>query len=170
MKVTIDKLHIKSHERYAKDQANLDLKLISESSAIPQHSEITGTSAIYSSKLEELFELQIRNIPWAIFSPPPKYTIQSRRFFSYRLLPKISCQDDDEDESEEEKEERENSEKGAKSLNLIKEILEAKKKEAEAAHTFAKDKAKLLNLLESIKRLDKLLSFINSKKLQYQKG
>lgn len=111
--VTIDQLDIKIHERYAKDQQQLDTKYIKESTAIAAYSEIVGTSSIYPSNWEILFELQIKNISWAAFCPPLRYTLQSNRFFSYQILPTIYLRDELDEEEESEEEEKENERKNA---------------------------------------------------------
>jgi len=164
--ITIDKFDIKVHERYAKDQEKLDPGFIKDAHTIPPHSEITGTSIIYASKWEELFETQMRNISWAAFPPPPKFTIQARRFFSHRIIPSIHLGDETADEEEQQKqdEEREKEQK-----NLFEAILEVGKEKKTTIHT-EKERTVVLSLLDSIKMLNKLLAIINARKLQYQKG
>lgn len=167
--ITIDNFDIKAHERYAQDQQKLEPKYITESNSVPSYSEIAGTSAIYSSKWEELFEIQLANLPWAMFSAPPKFSMQPNKFFTYRILPKIIVEEEksieNEDESEEGKEE-----KKRQSVELLNRVLTASKEKNQNSHAFEKDKTTILNLLESVRYLDKLLGQINSKKLQYQKG
>ena len=170
-RVTIDKLDIRSHERYAKDQHTLDRKYINESTAIASHSEILGTSTIYSSSWEQLFELNMKNLPWACFSPPLKYTIQANRFFSYQILPSIYIRDErdeEEEESEENDEEKKQNEK--KRLEIINKISKAAKGEHQTYSDFENEKSAIISLVESIRYLDKILGQINSKKRQYQKG
>ncbi|HSX04229.1 MAG TPA: DUF5399 family protein [Rhabdochlamydiaceae bacterium] len=159
-KVTIDQLGIEAHRRYAFDQETLDTAYITESPLVPQHSEITGTSAIYSSKWEELFEVHLKNIPWAAFSPPPKYFRQRNRFFSHALIPGILWSDEDENEEDEERD-NERKKQNESMRNIINAISCRRIKGEESA---------LLNLIESVKLLNSLLREINSRKLQYQKG
>ncbi len=159
-KVTVDQIGIEAHKRYAVDQETLDTVYITDSSMIPRHLEMAGTSSIYSSKWEELFEVHLKNIPWAAFSPPPKYYVQRNRFFSHALIPGILWSNDeeqDEDEGHEEERKKQNE-----TLKTLMETIAVRRiKENETA---------LLNLVESVKILNSLLKEINSRKIQYQKG
>lgn len=159
--VTIDQLDIKDHVRWAQDQKDYDVSFIQESLLVAPHPEILGTSVIYPSKFEELFELQKRNLPWASFSPPKNFHMFSKRFFSYRLFPNIYWEDKDEEES---------SEDENPSHDLIQEVIRIKKKKEQIQSLFEKDKSAILNLLESIRWVNQLLKQINARKLQYQKG
>jgi len=168
--VTIDKFDIKIHERYAKDQLLLDPTYLKEASLIPPHSEVTGTSAIYASKWEELFEIQIRNLPWATFSPPPLYHIHAKRLFSYRLIPSLDLRDQEEDDAEQESqdEEQEEGQKSFANKEIVEKILGASSQKI-TPHV-EKERSTLLSLVESIRHLDKMLKHVNARKLQYQKG
>lgn len=157
--VTIDQLDIKEHIRWAHDQQEYDVTFVTESHLVAPHPEVLGTSAIYASKLEELFELQKRNLPWAFFAQPKNFHLFSRRFFSYRLFPSIYW--DDEIEEKDEK---------LSSDHLIQEVLKMKKSPLQTHSLFEKDKNTILNLLETIQGIDQMLKHINARKLQYQKG
>lgn len=161
-KITIDQIGIDAHRRYAVDQETLESKYITESSMVPPHLEIAGTSMIYSSKWEELFELNVSNIPWAAFYPPPNYRIQKNKFFSHAITPNILWADEDafnEDEEQDQEKERK------KQNDVLDALLEALSK-----NQIKEEESVLLNLVESIKMLNSLLREANSKKLQYQKG
>ena len=90
--VTIDNLEMKDHLRWAKDQEVLDVAFVSESSIVAHHPEILGMSMIYTSKFDELLELQ-RNQHWACFSPPKNFQLFRKGFFSHRLFPHIDWED-----------------------------------------------------------------------------
>jgi hypothetical protein len=161
--VTIDKLDLKEHVRYAQDQKLLDPVYITESGLVHAHSEITGTSSIYSSQWEILFETQVRNIPWALFSPPNHYRAQARRFFGSYILPTIYWDADHNEDQEE-------SEKKNPYLERIYAAIE-KEREADTLRDLdVKESNALCNLFESIGFLNTLLAQVNAKKLQYQKG
>jgi len=171
--VTIDKFDIKVHERYAQDQLILDLDptFLKEASQIPPHSQITGTSSIYSSKWEELFELQLRNVPWAFFSPPPLYHVHAKRFFSYRLIPSLDFNEDNQKDKEEDQDhEQEEDNSSLAHQEIVSKILYATPQTQKTTTHIEKERATLLSLVESIRHLDKLLKHVNSRKLQYQKG
>jgi hypothetical protein len=165
--VTIDQLDIKDHVRWAQDQEGYDVSFVKESHLVAPHPEISGTSIIYPSKFEELFELQKSNLPWASFSPPKNFHMFSKRFFSYRLFPNIYWEDENKDNEEEH--EKDSSEEGS-NHDLIQEILRVKKFGNHTQSLFEKDKSTIINLLESIKWINQLLKQINARKLQYQKG
>lgn len=158
--VTIDRLDIKDHVRWAQDQEGYDISFVKESLLVAPHPEILGTSVIYPSKFEELFELQKRNLPWAAFVPPKNFQAFSKRFFSYRLFPSIFWE-----EKNDEEEETEDSQE-----DLIACIIKYQRPEDQNQSLFEQDKSTVLNLLESIKAIDGLLKQINARKLQYQKG
>ncbi len=160
--VTIDQLDIKDHVRWAQDQEEYDVTFVKESQLVGQHPEILGTSVIYPSKLEELLELQKRNLPWACFSPPKNFHMFSKRFFSYRVFPNIFWEDQEEEE--------EPSEEENENFDLIREVIRVKKLANQPESLFEKDKGTILSLLESIKWVNQLLKQINARKLQYQKG
>jgi hypothetical protein len=161
--VTIDNLDIKDHLRWAQDQETLEAIFVKEAQMVAQHPEIVGLSVIYSSKFEDLFELQKRNQHWAAFSPPRNFHVFGNRFFSYRLFPSIHWEDKEESEDEDPEDEE------AICSDLI-EIIHRVKKTGTQSSIFEKDKSAMLNLLESIKWINKLLIQINARKLQYQKG
>lgn len=164
--VTIDHLDIKDHVRWAQDQKDYDISLIKESQLVAHHPEILGTSVIYPSKFDELFELQKKNLPWATFVPPKNFHTFSKRFFSYRLFPSIYW----EEKEDEEEKENDSSEEEDVHQDLIQEVMRIKKNENQTHSLFEKDKNTILNLLESIKWINHLLNQINARKLQYQKG
>lgn len=160
-KITIDQIGIDAHKRYAIDQETVESKYVTESSMIPPQLEIAGTSMIYSSKWEELFEMNGNNIPWAAFYPPPNYRTQRNKFFSHALTPNIPWSDENDDQEEGEEGEEE-PKKQNESLNAL--LAELSKRIVKS------DESALLNLVQSIKMLNNLLKEVNAKKLQYQKG
>lgn len=164
--VTIDKLDIKDHLRWAQDQEVLESAFVTEASLVAHHPEILGMSIIYPSKFEELFELQKKNQHWASFTPPPNFQLFRKRFFSYRLFPTIHWEDAEEKEGED----NDTQEDNTPELDLVRLIAQVTSQGARPSALFEKDKDTMLSLLESIKWLSKLLRQINARKLQYQKG
>lgn len=174
--VTFDSIDITVHNRYAKDRETLDPIFLTEPQIIAPHSEITGTSSIYSSKWAELFDIYQRNVSWAHFSPPDMYFSQSNRFFSYCLLPDLYWDMEDDDEKKEEKEappeivfsfqrKKRPTKKEIISLSAL-----MKKEEGTSLVYFEKDKGTIINMIDAIEKLNKLLAHVQSRKLQYQKG
>ncbi|HKY99897.1 MAG TPA: DUF5399 family protein [Rhabdochlamydiaceae bacterium] len=166
-RVTIDKLDIKDHVRWAKDQLDIDPAFAKESHYIPPHSEIFATSIIYFSKWEMLFEIQRGHTAWANFCPPKNFHLQSKRFFSYRIFPYLHWDEKQEEEEEEGKQEEQE--------NKCHDDLFERAKKATPPHDgfrfgFEQDRSAVINLLEAIKYLNRLLAHINARKLQYQRG
>lgn len=168
--VTIDQLDIKNHVRWAQDQKNYDDFFVKESHVVAPHPEILGTSAIYASKFEELFELQKKNPSWAFFAHPKNFHLFSRRFFSYRLFPSIYWEETEESDEDAEHSPEDEQHEESDSNNLIQQVINVKKNPQDTQSLFEKDKTAILSLLEAIKQIDKMLGQVNARKLQYQKG
>jgi hypothetical protein len=156
--ITIDNLELKDHIRWAQDQAVLDPHYLTEAQGIAHHPALLGMSTIYASQWEALFEWQKRNPHWASFSPPATYHLASRTLFSFRLLPNIFWEEED----EEAKEKSEN--------NPWKRLMNSSRLPHQSRSVFEKDKMTLLNLLDLIKSLNEMIAYISARKLQYQKG
>lgn len=152
--VTIDNLNIRTHKRWAEDQARIDPNFLEESAKVSPATEVTGTSSIFASRWASLFGIDIRHLPWAGFTPPAKFNMQAKRFFSYRIIPSLTFPLDSQDEGEDEEKQRK---------NRLKTFLQAHKGNQS-------DKEILNDLLDTIFNLDDLLGTILVKKLQYQKG
>ncbi len=163
--VTIDQLHLKDHVRFAEDQKNLDPTFAIESQMIALHPEVAGTSAIYPSKFDSLFELHKRNLPWASFEMPKNFHLFGKRFFSHRLFSHFEWEGErEEGSSDQEKEQQEGLKK------LMETIASLKKLQHQTPSLFERDKTTLMTLLELIDWINSLLIQINGRKLQYQKG
>lgn len=155
--MTIDNLDVAVHERWAQDQEKLDPKYLS-SAETPNHFEIAGTSILYPSQWEELFEVHVKNIPWAAFTPPPHYRLQPNKFFTHRIVPSI----DTGMEGKEEEEKESFYEK------ILRKAEERRKQKALAA--VQREETALTNLFDIVQTLNVLLEQINARKTQYQKG
>lgn len=157
---TIDNLDIKSHTRYAIDQALLDPKFIDDVQVGHPNSAIDGFSFIYSSELEKLFELQNKNKTWATFSPPSSIKMQKNRYFTHRIvLGIIGDECDDQEYPEEENPDA-----------LIKKATSIQKEDSGSSRAFENERLTIINMLGQVKQLNKMLEECNAKRLQYQKG
>ena len=160
--VTIDNFDMKVHEQYARNRVSFDPTFIVDAQDLSPHFEIGGTSSIYSSKWEELFEIGARNIPWALFAAPPTFKFNTNRYFRFSILPTLEeILDYDEEEEEEASEQKK---------HVRQKILSAKKTKKQTHEMFENERTALLNFFDSAKVLNKLLLHINARKLQYQKG
>jgi len=167
-RVTIDKLDIKDHVRWAKDQLDIDPTFSKESHYIPPHSEIFATSIIFFSQWEMLFEIQRGHTAWANFSPPKGFHIQTKRFFSYRIFPYWHQDEQKDEDGEQEKEQEEPA--NTYHDDLFERAKNASCSKEGSLFGFEQDRSAVINLLEAIKFLNKLLAQINARKLQYQRG
>lgn len=232
--VTIDRLHIADHVRWAEDQEKLQPSFLQEAALVAPHSEILSSSQLYPAQFDLLFELQMCNVPWASFTPPSHPTLFfSKRFFSHRLfttsfrtekppLPSVTksgnkdlqeldnieekgapvqskdlswhlvydehegarfeekkrsfdsaSEDSSHDNKKKQTQSGEEKEEGTqdRAIQLLTEkISSLKKTNYQSSVLFERDKTALLNLLETIDWINGLLTQINGKKLQYQKG
>ncbi len=165
--VTVDSIDISVHQRYANDQALLDPIFLYETPIVAAHPEIVSISSIYASKWEELFEVHRRSSPWASFCPPKLYAYQSKRFFSYCLLPTISYNpvgENTEKSALPSLYEKRLAPKGSK-----EEILE-KISQASSDHIDLQEEGMTLSaLIDTIVDIDKMLAMIHGNKAK-QKG
>ncbi len=162
--VTIDNLDIKNHVRWAHDQNDLDPSYIQEAPKVASHPELLGSSIIYASQWDLLFEWQKRNRPFAHFEPPHKYRLASRRLFSFRILPHmdwkssvLSAEDLNDEDIE-------------VMTDFLKKIIDLPCFENHPPGLFEREKTSILALLKSIQFLNMLLEKISALKLKYQKG
>lgn len=168
-KITIDQLDIRAHERYARDQKHLDRKIIQDAGMIPAQSEVLTTYAVYFSFWETLFEWTRKNVPWASFIPPSKYFAQRTRCFSYRLIPGIGSEEDEE-MGEQGSDESPDDQQNETLLEEMKEKVLNLEVEAAQSSLVEKDKITLIKLFDAVADLNGILKEVYSKKLQYQKG
>lgn len=163
--LTIDNYGITAHERYATDQATLELTFIQDANQIPKHLEAAVGKSTLATKWEELFETHLHRHTFANFAPPPNYMMMRNRFFSYSISPDFNWTEDSKDEDEEKQ--RKEEEKQAKQY---KKKIQAKTTNSMPMSLFEKDRSALLNLIDSIQSLNGLLREIHARKVQYQKG
>jgi hypothetical protein len=166
-RVTIDNIGMPAHNRYAKDKALLDPIFLTEPQLIAPHVPNNSVSSIYSSKWEELFDIQKKNLPWAVFSPPPHFLSRSHRLFSYHFF---VCLAQDEDEGEPSDEENEDSSLFEKKKKALSQLMQLQRAKEDVLLLFEKDRSCIVSLLDAIEKLERLLAHIHSRKLQYQKG
>lgn len=85
--VTIDRLHIEDHVRWAEDQEKLQPTFLKEASVVASHPEVMSSSQKYTPQFDLLFELEMCNQPWALFTPPTHpHLVFGKRFFSHHLF------------------------------------------------------------------------------------
>lgn len=161
---TIDNLGIETSIRYAKDMELLDQKLVQESRLIPQKTEISALKPYVPSEFDQLFAPG-KTMLWAAFAPPPDYFSVSRGFFSYQLVPSLGS--------------FEKQEADAEKLASLEDVLKKPNARKKRDHGSDSDKEReegekerqvLVALLQTISKLDRTLTLINSRRNQYQRG
>lgn len=158
---TIDNLGIESSIRYAKDMEILDKRIVDESRLIPQKTEVSVAKPYIPSEFDVLYSPG-RTMLWATFLPPPDYFGAPKAFFSYQLIPSLGGY--------------EKQEADAEKLESIEDLLKkpfSRKREGEQhqdQEEEEKERQILTALLQTITKLDKTLTLINSRRNQYQRG
>lgn len=156
---TIDNLGIETSSRYAKDQKLLDKTLIEESRFIPQKAEISVVKPYLPTEFEHYSPSQPLTF-WAAFEPPPDFFDKIGILFSYQLIPSLGGYEKQEADTDR--------------LQAIEDALDKPFKEGdkEGNKDSQKEKQKkvLLTLLKTIDKLDRVLTMINSRRGQYQRG
>lgn len=167
---TIDNLGLDTSVRWAKDQQYLDPSLIKESSLVSRQTTIDVTSPAYSSQFDTLFQINQRFIPWALLGAPQGYNLQKMRLFTFQAIPSLGSE-----------------EFLLAQMQKIKDRVDAQKKarakrrEAGQGSEYAwedereeeeelRQSKTLIALLEYLQILDKLMTEINARRSQYQKG
>ncbi len=160
---TIDNLGIETSSRYARDQATLDTKLIEESRFIPQKAETAVLRPYVSSDFEE-YLMSGKLVLWASFEPPPEGFMGTKPLFSYQLIPSLGGY---------EKQEEDTTKLEALEDTINKQFKEGKrdqKRDQQEGREEEKERKVLLGLLQTIEKLDRTLTLINSRRNQYQRG
>lgn len=156
---TIDNLGIETSSRYARDKSTLDTKLIEESRFIPLKTEVSVVRPYIPTEFEEFLAPDKQTI-WASFAPPPESFAYGKPLFSYQLIPSLGGyekQEADEDKLE------------ALEDSLSKSFKDGKQDNQEYQEE-EKERKAILFLLKTIGKLDRVLTLINSRRNQYQRG
>ncbi len=153
---TIDNLGVDSSIRYAKDKELLDTRFIEESKWIPKKTEVSVTKPYIPTEFEQLFS-PARTVQWALFDAPPDYGANARALFSYQLIPSLGTYEKQEADEE-------------KLAALEDAIHKREKNQDQGSQEEEKERQAILALFQCIKKLDKTLSMINSRRNQYQRG
>lgn len=167
---TIDDLGIETSVRWASDQEFLDKTIIQESAHISKQTEIDVYEPFYRSEFDLIFETKERHKQWAAFFPPSGYSFQKMRLFMHQIIPSLGTEELQQtqiqkikDRCEANKKKREEKRTSGQTAGYAWED----KREEEEEH---KESKVLLDLMEFINGLDKLLGTINARRSQYSKG
>jgi len=164
---TIDNLGPGTSVRYAQDQEQLDVRLIDDSKWLPKQLEVSVTTPYVPSEFDKLFSSDRIN-QWAFFTAPPNYGMQARTLFSFQLIPSLGTY--------------EKQEADAEKLSALKDVITKRRgrnrskkdhneqQSDEEEQREEDERQTLLALFKCIENLDKALTFINSRRNQYQRG
>ena len=158
---TIDNLGVDASIRYAKDQELFEAKLINESQLIPLKTEVSVAKPYVPSEFDQIYSIG-KTISWALFSPPSNYYLSDKGFFSYQLIPSLGDYEKLEDDSDKLENLEDKFRKWQEDSSEEQSDDEREKNES--------DRKLLLALFQCISKLNKSLSFINSRRNQYQRG
>ncbi|MBU6383871.1 MAG: DUF5399 domain-containing protein [Verrucomicrobia bacterium] len=156
---TIDNLGIETSSRYARDQAQLDTKLIEESRLIPLKTEVSVVKPYLPTEFEQ-YLLPSKPTIWASFEPPPTYFGGAGALFSYQLIPSLGGY---------EKQDADAEKLEALEDTIHKQMKEGKRDQRESQDE-EKERKKLLGFLKVVGKLERTLSLINARRNQYQRG
>ena len=167
---TIDNLGLEPSVRFAKDQAYYDHAITAESSYVSTQTEVDVLSPYFTPAFDSIFQMSMRNSPWAFFSAPKGYNDQNMRLFTFQAIPSLGVEELQSANIEKIREfsERVKNAKGKKKKGT-KQKGDVSEEDQEEEETLKEAKT-LLHLLECITDLDKLLQAINSRRGQYTKG
>jgi hypothetical protein len=147
---TVSNLPVDVSIRWAEDQKFLEetRPMIMDAGTVPSHTQKDVLFPFAFSEIDVLLGIRRVHPTWAHFLPPSGYHEQRRRLFTSQVAPTIG--------SEEELD------------NKIQRIGAAGEKEEDEAEK--RKKETFLKLLKLMLELDKNLTFVLTRRTQYQKG
>lgn len=167
---TIDNLGLESSVRWAKDQEYLDRTLLKESPFVSLQTQVDVSAPSFTAEFDLLFQVTQRYKPWALFWPPTGYSDQKMRLFTFQIIPSLGTEEFQQAQMQKIREKldsRKQARAAKKEADKTAEFAWEEEKEEEEENRESK---MLLDLLEYIHELDKLLIAINSRRNQYSKG
>ncbi len=145
---TIDNLGVDASSRYARDQKNLDRRLIDESRSLPRMSETPSTAPYVISEYEDLFSSR-KTTTWASFAEPANFYGVARSIFTFQVLPSLGSEEEIQED-----------------LDKIEALEGSMERESDED----RGRKKMVALLRLLREIDRNLSLINGKRNQYQRG
>ncbi|HSX11270.1 MAG TPA: DUF5399 family protein [Chlamydiales bacterium] len=156
---TIDNMGIETSSRYARDKSTLDSKMIEDARFIPQKTEVSVVKPYVSTEFE-MYLAPGKLILWASFAPPPEYLSYGKPLFSYQLIPSLGGYEKQEADSD----------KLEALEDTINKSFKDRQDEGHEQQEEERERKTLVGLLQTIGRLDRTLTLINSRRNQYQRG
>lgn len=144
--ITIDNLPIETSVQWAEAQESIDRKYVDETPQISTRTEILVNQPKLPS-LDQLFETKKKAPTWAFFIEPEHFRSQSNRFFKQSIIPNTVSEE---------------------YLDRLEEIAQDIKAKAKAEDF--KNCEVLKSFFKVSSELDKMLTEIRSRVLQFRKG
>lgn len=157
---TIDNMGVETSSRYARDRSTLDTKLIDDSRFIPHKTEVSVVKPYLATEFEHYFAPKTFSF-LASFSSPPEYFAYGKPLFSYQLIPSLGGY---------EKQEADSDKLEALKDVIAKSFKEGRQSSNQEQQEEERERKTLLSLLQTIGKLDRMLTLINSRRNQYQRG
>lgn len=164
---TIDDLGVETSVRWATDQEYLDKTITKESPFVSRQTTVDVSSPFFKSEFDLLFEVKQRYQHWANFFAPKEYMEQKMRLFTFQVIPSLGSEELQLAQMQKIKDKLASSIKERKEKGKVGEFAWQDQKGEEDEMRESKT---LLDLLEYINEIDKLIVAINSRRSQYAKG
>jgi hypothetical protein len=162
---TIDNIGLQSYVKYEEDRKFFDAKFLDDSQKVASQIGMDVFEPILESEYQILFDIGKKETLWSTIYPPKRYNEQTKRLFVYQLAPRLGPADfietlmsRVEGKRQQEKEDRSDKEKKFmwEEESPFEEVEEESKK--------------LLQLLQNINVLNKMMQHINAERYRYNKG
>ena len=165
---TIDDLGIQSYLHYEENRKYFDEEFAVNSRSIASQLSTDIFEPILVSDYQILFELNTKGATWSLMPPPPKYNDQKGRLFTHQLAPKLGPYEllelqmnriEDKRKAEKDKQEEERNQHQKPSWEG-----------EEEAKQIDKEANTLIDMMQNIQLLNKIMSEITSERYRYSKG
>lgn len=165
---TIDDLGFQTYVQFEENRKYFDEEFISQAKDVASLTTTDVFEPLIVTEYQILFELNLKGGIWSVMPPPKHYNDQKGRLFTYQLAPKLGPYDlielqmsRIEEKRKEEKERYNEDKKRDKSLSWESE-QEIKQIDKEAST--------LIQMMQNIQVLNKIMEQINSERYRYSKG
>ena len=167
---TIDNLGLEPSVRWAQDQEYLDRTLLKESPFVSLQTQIDVSSPFFSGEFDSLFQITQRYKSWAYFWAPKGYNEQKMRLFTFQVIPSLGTEEFQQAQMQKIRDKVDALKKQRAKRKESGEVGEYGWEDEREEDEENRESKMLLDLLEYINGLDKLLAAINSRRSQYSKG
>lgn len=167
---TIDNLGVETSVRWATDQEILDKSFIQEAPRVSQQTTVDVYAPFYTSEFDLIFQTKQRHQQWAAFFAPPGYSTQKMRIFMHQVIPSLGTEEFQQAQMQKIKERCDSNKKKRQQNKIAGQVSTYGWEDEREEEEEQKESKILLELMEYVHSLDKLLGAINSRRSQYSKG